>query len=67
MKLKRSKRREKKHARWHLVNMSICDMCEINKFICEYEKYYYQLDKEEWGIYRELFINKLPNPIGDNN
>src|ERR1044072_800093 len=30
----------------HLNQMQICNMCEIDKFLCEYQKYYYQLNNQ---------------------
>ncbi|XP_058761154.1 uncharacterized protein LOC131634502 [Vicia villosa] len=47
----------------HLINMQICNMCEIDSFICEYKKYYYELDNETREIYRGVFISKLPYPL----
>ena len=30
----------------HLNQMHICNMCEVDKFICEYQKYNYQLNNQ---------------------
>ncbi|XP_058761155.1 uncharacterized protein LOC131634503 [Vicia villosa] len=40
----------------HLINMQICNMCEIDSFICEYKKYYYELDNETREIYRGVSL-----------
>ena len=47
----------------HLNQMQICNMCEIEKFICEYQKYYYQINNQTKEIYKEIFIDKLPYPL----
>jgi len=35
-------------------------MCELDSFICEYKKYYYELDRKTQGRYIDIFISRIP-------
>jgi len=53
-------------ARIHLNNIRICDDCQLDKFICEYRKYYYQLPITERENYTNIFLYKLPSPLSED-
>jgi len=38
-------------------------MCRIDSFICEFKKYYYELDRKTQLIYMNIFMSKLPYPL----
>lgn len=47
----------------HLVNLSICDMCYLENYICEFEKIYYALTPQYQKQAIGMFFNKLPIEI----
>jgi hypothetical protein len=48
-----------------MAQLLICDMCYIGEFICEFQKYYYEIDPVEREPYQKLFFNKLPFKISE--
>jgi hypothetical protein len=49
-----------------IFNLRICDMCQLESFICEFRKYYYSihsLKRIEHNLLG-LFYNKLPPAVG---
>lgn len=57
-------RKIQQEARWHLNNVQICDMCYFEEYACNFRKYFYKLPKEEQPLYIQIFLQKLPWPIG---
>jgi hypothetical protein len=47
-------------------NLKICEMCQIDPFICEFEEYYYDIHQTKRIEYNllSLFYNKLPRGLG---
>jgi Zinc knuckle len=59
-----ARKNEKIQARLNLEKLSICKMCYINEYTCEYQKYYYEyFDSSETLEYlKDLYYMKLPVP-----
>ncbi|UJT32102.1 coat protein [Soymovirus malvae] len=49
---------------WHIANMSICNMCYLDSFLCEYKEHYYRLDKPRKELAEKLFFTKFPETVG---
>lgn len=47
-------------ARMKLTKLQICDICELDNFNCEYEKYFYELSGGEYQTYVEMYLRKIP-------
>ena len=50
----------------HLIRIQICDLCEIDSYICEYKTYYYQLNDDQQKMFNKMFYSKLPTPINSH-
>lgn len=44
-----------------LTQLSICDICYLNEYSCEFATYYYQCGMTQ---YVDLYFHKLPEPFG---
>ena len=55
---------EKQRARLNLLNLTICNMCFIKEYTCEFSKYYYEqyVSLEDQEVYKNLYYSKLPYP-----
>ena len=47
-----------------LFRLTLCDMCEIDKYICVFQDYYYRTDSRKRETYLEMFFSKIPDPWG---
>ena len=58
-------RNEKLNARMKLMNLTICNMCFVKEYTCEFNKYYYEqfYSQEDQSIYKNLYYSKLPYPL----
>ncbi|XP_074360256.1 uncharacterized protein LOC141700375 [Apium graveolens] len=53
--------RIKEKARTRITNMQLCNICFLNQFFCDYEKYLYQLDDQaEYVKYVKYYLLKIP-------
>ena len=43
-----------------LHKLTLCDMCDIDKYICIFQNYYYRIEAKKREIYLELFFSKIP-------
>ncbi|PWA62079.1 coat protein [Artemisia annua] len=48
----------------HIINMRICDMCLLEPFLCEYETWFYKIDRETQLSNLDLIFRKLPSMVG---
>ncbi|KAG2669421.1 hypothetical protein I3760_14G033400 [Carya illinoinensis] len=53
-----------KEAMWHLDNLTICNMCYIENYTCDFEKYFYDLPIGTFDWYLKMYFHKLPGGIG---
>lgn len=55
-------KREKDYARIKLINLTICDMCKIKEYTCEFKNYYYIqfYSNENQEVYLDMYYTKLP-------
>ena len=55
---------EKLNARLKLMNLTICNMCYVKEYTCEFNKYYYEqyVSLEDQEVYKNLYYSKLPYP-----
>ncbi|KAI4313054.1 hypothetical protein MLD38_037831 [Melastoma candidum] len=53
---------EKEQSLTALVKLQICDMCWFDSYVCEFQKYYYNLDVVSQQFILETFFAKLPEP-----
>ena len=55
---------EKLNVRMKLINLTICNMCFVKEYTCEFNKYYYAQFRsiEDQNIYKNLYYSKLPYP-----
>ncbi|UME39645.1 coat protein [Pueraria virus A] len=56
----REKQKEAEEARNRMVRLSICDLCELESFFCDYETALMKVPILEWPAYVESFIRKVP-------
>ncbi|GJY98856.1 hypothetical protein Tco_0516286 [Tanacetum coccineum] len=49
-----------------LIRLQLCDMCEIDKYICVFQDYYYHIYNQipNTETYLPLFFAKIPDPWG---
>ncbi|KAL5834570.1 hypothetical protein ACOSQ4_014067 [Xanthoceras sorbifolium] len=49
-----------------LQRLQLCDMCEIEKYICVFQDFYYHIyhQTDNSDSYLPLFFSKIPNPWG---
>ena len=47
-----------------LINLTICNMCFVKEYTCEFKKYYYTqfFSNEDHNVYKNLYYSKLPYP-----
>ncbi|KAI4371558.1 hypothetical protein MLD38_019778 [Melastoma candidum] len=53
---------EKEQSLTALVKLQICDMCLFDSYVCEFQKYYYNLDVVSQQFILGTFFAKLPEP-----
>ena len=55
---------DKLNARMKLINLTICNMCFVKEYTCEFSKYYYTqfMSHKDQNIYKNLYYSKLPYP-----
>lgn len=63
-----AKVREQKEqeAIFHLQNMVLCDICLLDNFYCEYEKYFHRLSDDKKKHYMLMFMNLIPGEMGED-
>ncbi|XP_071724350.1 uncharacterized protein [Rutidosis leptorrhynchoides] len=54
---------EAEKALWHLNNIQICNMCDLESYTCEFQKYYYKLPADNRETHKDTYLNKLPWPL----
>lgn len=49
-----------------LLRLQLCDICEIDKYICVFQDYYYHIYNQvsDTSSYLPLFFTKIPDPWG---
>jgi len=49
-----------------LLRLQLCDICEIDRYICVFQDYYYHIYNQipDTGNYLPLFFAKIPDPWG---
>ncbi|RYE14831.1 MAG: hypothetical protein EOP45_19130, partial [Sphingobacteriaceae bacterium] len=56
---------EQQEAIFRLDNMRLCNLCELEEFICEYLKNYYKVsDRTLQPRYKDLIFDKMPHGFG---
>ena len=45
-----------------LHKLTLCDMCDIDRYICIFQNYYYRTDAKERGTYLQMFFSIIPIP-----
>lgn len=53
-------KKEIDNAKQRLTNMTLCDICNLEDFSCEYEKYLFKLDQNDYTAYIEQYLSKIP-------
>ena len=51
---------EQEESRQRLTRLQICDLCELDAFTCDYEKHLFNIPNQEWTLYIEAYLRKIP-------
>ena len=44
-----------------ITKLRLCDMCQLENFICQYKRYFYQLPVGMQEVMKNTFFAKLPH------
>lgn len=58
------KRKEAAKAKYILMNLQICNICDFAYYSCEFSRWYYALSTADRPQFIEMFFNKIPPPMG---
>ncbi|ACL36981.1 putative capsid protein [Rudbeckia flower distortion virus] len=56
--------KKEENAMWRLNNICISDLCLLDEFHCEFEKYFYQLSVDNQERYLQVYSDKIPGEVG---